>query len=345
MERFAAGRVPILILHRFASCVGSRDLQLYQRHSIAALRKNLEYLRRRKFNVLALDALLKQMAQGVPPSPRSVVFTVDDGYADFHDFALPVFVEFDCPVTIFLTTGPADEECWLWWDKLEFAIRRTDCTALDVAIEGTTWRVEWRNRREREAAFEAIAERLKRSPADVRDRVIGDAAEVLDVDLPSLAPPDYAPMTWDQVRACERTGLVQFGPHTVTHPILSMVPDTRAVDELTVSWRRVQEECAAPVPIFAYPNGTPDAYGLREVEIVRRLKLTAAVTTEARYLSHPDFDDPKFPLARFAIPRVPYADEHDEFRQAVHGVEHAKWRIRGQRSEGHAAAWRVSHSG
>lgn len=56
-------------------------------------------------------------------------------------------------------------------------------------------------------------------------------------------------MTWEQARGCEQMGMT-FGPHTVTHPILSRTTDAQANDEITESWKRVREELNSPVSVF-----------------------------------------------------------------------------------------------
>jgi peptidoglycan/xylan/chitin deacetylase (PgdA/CDA1 family) len=85
-------------------------------------------------------------------------------------------------------------------------------------------------------------------------------------------------MSWAQVRACEARG-ASFAPHTVTHPILAAVDESRARHEIVESWRRVREMVESPVPVFAYPNGAPWTFSRRDVELVRAAGLRGAVVT------------------------------------------------------------------
>ena len=50
-----------------------------------------------------------------------------------------------------------------------------------------------------------------------------------------------------------------FGPHTVTHRILSLAPDEDCQWEIQESYRRLRQETDAWVPVFCYPNGEPRA--------------------------------------------------------------------------------------
>jgi peptidoglycan/xylan/chitin deacetylase (PgdA/CDA1 family) len=168
-------------------------------------------------------------------------------------------------------------------------------------------------------------ERLKRVKDSVRRRAIGDLATALEVDIPELAPVAYRGMSWAQVRRCGDEG-VTFGPHTVTHPILTRVDDAQAADEISASWRAVEQETTAAVPIFCYPNGTPQDFSPREKASVVRAGMTAALSTiggsmevSPRGLDAPD---------RLALPRFSYPPETPALIQIVSGLEERKSRIR-----------------
>ena len=49
----------------------------------------------------------------------SVIITFDDGYEDNYLNAVPVLEKFNCPATIFVTTGLIDTEMELWNDEVE----------------------------------------------------------------------------------------------------------------------------------------------------------------------------------------------------------------------------------
>src|SRR5204863_2955954 len=95
--------VPIFMLHRFVDRdLGSRGCEP------RVLRAQLEYLRKNKFDLVAVSALDCDTPQRRWTRP-SVAFTVDDGYMDFASVAAPVFAQFDCPVTVFVVTGVVDD--------------------------------------------------------------------------------------------------------------------------------------------------------------------------------------------------------------------------------------------
>src|SRR5512145_142203 len=71
VEQTTRGAAAILTLHRFTA---------YGRtgHDPAALARNLEWLRRRRYRMVSLMDLIDQVRNRLAPSPRTVVFTVDD---------------------------------------------------------------------------------------------------------------------------------------------------------------------------------------------------------------------------------------------------------------------------
>lgn len=83
-------------------------------------------------------------------------------------------------------------------------------------------------------------------------------------------------LTWSQLRALEANG-VTVGSHTVTHPDLTTLDDTRALAELTNSRQALERRLGRPVQWFAYPAGAEDA---RIVGLTHRAGYVLAVTTK-----------------------------------------------------------------
>jgi peptidoglycan/xylan/chitin deacetylase (PgdA/CDA1 family) len=132
-------------------------------------------------------------------------------------------------------------------------------------------------------------------------------------------------MSWDDLRSAETTGM-RFGPHTVTHPILSRVDDVQARAELEGSWARLRAEARNPVPIFCYPNGGRDDFGEREIRLLGGMGLAGAVVGEPGYADARTFA--KAQTARYTVRRFSCPDDHLKFIQYASGVERAKQILR-----------------
>ncbi len=317
----------IFVGHRFANW--ERDTP---GHDPAILRQHLEFLRRNKFNLLSLTELIRHLRSGTPLPSRTVVFTIDDGYDDFAQVAAPIFEAYDCPVTVFLTTGFIDREVWMWWDQISHVVLQTDHQALELEVGSLVLRERWTSTAQRTAAAERVAEALKQVLDREKWAAIGTLADALGVLIPREPPPEYAPMTWEEIRTCEK-GVTAFGVHSVTHPILRQVDSTLARYEIAGSWDRLRESVATPVPVFCYPNGTEDAFSERDAIIAREAGLEAAVTTVPRYVRSSEYRD-RLSSAFFRVPRFGYPEPGDvqwndrNFRHIVGGVERGRawWR-------------------
>src|SRR5262249_28062795 len=156
----------------------------------------------------------------------------------------------DCPVTTFVATGFLDKRLWFWWDQIEYAFSRAQRPAVRVELGGSPVNYDLRSESARRLAQEDFTKRCKGLPDRAKEEGIRALAQDLDVALPSSAPPQYAPMSWDALRWAEGKGM-RFGPHTVTHPILSRVGDDRVRTELQESWARLREEVRNPVPVYS----------------------------------------------------------------------------------------------
>ena len=255
----------------------------------------------------------------------AVAFTIDDGYADQARVGSRVFAEFDCPVTTFVTTGFLDGKLWMWWDRIEWIFRNTARRELRTDLGGTPRTYRWEDDRTRDLAVEDFVRRSKRVPDAEKHRSIAALAAEAHVELPALPPPEYAPMSWDDLRACERRGM-SFGPHTLTHPILSSCPDDQARAELAGSWNRLGEEASAPVPVFCYPNGTFEDFGSRETRCLREMGLLGAV---AGVPGHADGASVRNGgEARFRVKRYVHPSDPARLVQYVSGIERFKQMFR-----------------
>ncbi len=72
-------------------------------------------------------------------------------------------------------------------------------------------------------------------------------------------------------------GLISFGSHTCTHPMLSELSDAASKAEIVDSKYRLEDKLGTTVSSFAYPNGN---YGEREIDYVREAGYSSAVTVK-----------------------------------------------------------------
>jgi peptidoglycan/xylan/chitin deacetylase (PgdA/CDA1 family) len=323
-EPLVRGVATILMMHRFAD----RD-RGNTGHDPQQLRTQLALLRRRRFDLVSLSELVRRLRDRDSRLKKTVAFTVDDGYADYATVGAGVFEEFDCPATVFVVTGVVDCGEWYWWDRIRVGLETSPRRSMRMEVGGSPVESAWSNEADVGRVSRALVDALKRVTDEERRHVLDALPSVLDTDIPVTPPPKYAPMTWDEVRACGRR-LTSFGPHTVSHPILSRTGDAQSRREVEESWLRLREETEAAIGVFCYPNGTDADFGAREISTLRDVGIQAAVTSRPDYSSPGVWHDE--PDGRFRLPRFPYGETRNELVQVVGGVERMKAAVRRARA-------------
>jgi peptidoglycan/xylan/chitin deacetylase (PgdA/CDA1 family) len=289
----------IFMMHRFADAdrgnIGDDP---------AALRSILAMLRRQRIELLPLSELIRRMAHHQSLDRPAVVITIDDGYRDFATVGAPIFAEFDCPVTVFVTTEIVTRREWFWWDRIEAALLRSPRPSATLSLGEKSWHIRLGDSEARRRDAESIAEACKCVRDSERRAFTDGIGAALDVELPATPDSLYEVMDWDEIRQLERSG-VGFGPHSRTHPILSQVDDTSAHDEILGSWSSIQLHCENPVPVFCFPNGTAASFTARDVALVRQAGMLGAVTYLRSRVPARDFS----PDACFSLPRVEWSPD------------------------------------
>lgn len=312
----------IFMLHRFTD--RERGISGYDPSSVRAL---LEYLRRERYALVSLEALFAAMSGEGPPLSHALAFTIDDGYVDHAEIAAPMFASFDCPVTTFVATGFLDGSLWFWWDHIQYVFRRTARPSLKLSVGDSTLEYRLSDAESRQRAEDDFVARCKTLPEHRKLAVIRELSIAAEVEIPREPPAAYAPMTWSQLRECERRGMT-FAPHTVTHPILACATDEQARAEIVDSWARLRSEAQRPVPILAYPNGQPGDFGAREYQLLRDTGLRGAVTSVAGFATQSAHRSAN---GEFLVPRFSFPESLPYLIQQVSGIERLKFLIRGDR--------------
>ena len=308
------------MLHRFRD----RERSI-EGHDPDSVRRGLAYLRREHYDLIPLGEIFRRLAGDGAGLARAIAFTMDDGYLDQAEIGGPLFAEFDCPVTTFVSTGFLDRQVWLWWDRVEYIFRRTRRQELRVGLGVRELTYSWSDVTARFRMQMEFTARCKEMPDPEKEAAIGALAAAAGVELPTQAPPQYAPMSWDNARACEKRGMT-FGPHTVTHTVLARASADQVQLEMADSWARLCAEVRQAVPIFSYPNGLWQDFGPREIGKLRALGLAGAVVGEPGYADADSFrrnvDGP------FKVKRFTYPESLVDLIQYVSGFERLKQLLR-----------------
>ena len=300
----------ILVYHRFAGPPAVVR---------ASLSRQCAYIRRH-YEPVDLNTVWQCLEERRPFPAQALAVTVDDGYRDFLDCAYPVFKSYGIPVIVFLTTGFLDGDCWLWVDEVRHLFEHAAAREIDLpAPFPAGCRLD--SPEERARSVRQVKETFKRLPNAARLRLLAELPGLLGTRLPDRIPQSCAPLTWDEVRML-REGGVDFGAHTVNHPILSSLSDDRLVhEELGRSKERIEQELQEPVLHFAYPNGRREDISDCARKTASAQGFRTAVTTQ---YGHVALDDDRFLLKRMVVePDLPefwFEELLEMFRPEAKGI-------------------------
>ena len=255
-------------------------------------RRQMEFARR-DFNVVSFRDLEECERDNRPWPERALVITFDDGYRDNYTQAFPILKELGLPATMFLITGHVGRADILWWDLIAYCLLnspRPSATLPEVSPMPLPLSV----RGERRDAVRRTLSWVKLAPEEVKSDFLSRLPGELDI-----APPrqdERMHVSWDEVREMARHG-IEFGGHTVTHPILSRVREDRLEEEVRQSKRDIEERLGATAFAFSYPVGDDSSYGDAARRAVARAGYRYAVSYREGTADASTSD-------RYALPRI-----------------------------------------
>ena len=300
MAPLLENRASIFMLHRFRD--GESGLNGI--HDPQMLRACLEELRRARVPVMSLDALVTLAIQGQRIPRGTVSFTMDDGFWDQGEIGAELFLEYDIPVTVFLITGLQDGVLWPWDDRLGYIYEKTEKKRLNLKLAGHSLCQQLGPGPDlRRVAMRETRAIFKTLPFEELEKELAVVAEQAELTIPRAPPEKHRPLGWEAIKKLEQRG-VMFGPHTVSHGIVSRMSEETARWELLEGWQQLKARIRSPVNIYGWPTGRDADFGPREIAIVRDAGFRAAVATEDDYAFFPadTSSDAMFSLRRFGLP-------------------------------------------
>ena len=99
-----------------------------------------------------------------------------------------------------------------------------------------------------------------------------------EADRPLDDGSPYATLSTDQIRALRATGLVDFGAHSETHAILSLLEPEAKAREICGSIEKVSALRGRRCSLFAYPNGRQQDFDAESMALLRQQGIDGALT-------------------------------------------------------------------
>lgn len=263
----------ILTFHRIRPAgVDRNEFDTCPSHSVTFFQFVLNYLNN-AFDVVSLSNLAERLHEHKQMKNMCAI-TFDDGWRDNYDVAYPLLRSFNFPATIFLTTGKIGSSEPFWQQKLGCIFERQARTLSSRSAQDCMCRFLRNSKSSYVRKFRSTVRHLKTlSP--------GTLARRLDEYFASQDEPDVRQrlfLDWTEIREMSQNG-IDFGSHTVTHPILTSLQKSAMRQELAESKETIERHLCIEVRSLAYPNGS---YNPMVVEIARNVGYGIACTTQGR---------------------------------------------------------------
>lgn len=270
----------ILMLHR----VGEQNDAEFSpnRHLTVTpsfLEKILQTLSKSIYEFVSLDEAKERLENYSPTEKQQRPFislTLDDGYKDNLQNAVPLFRKYNAPYTIYIAPGLVDGRASLWWEDLEHIIQKR--SRIDLDMPKGKVEIDIDNAQKKNTAYNDLLHYLSNEVSEVEQRrIIDQLCWLYDVDNQSHR--ENSIMDWKQLKSLASDPLCHLGAHTIGHYALARLPEKEAIFEVEESRKLVEIETGVRPRHFAYPYGFPAAAGSREFEILKNCGFSTAVTT------------------------------------------------------------------
>jgi peptidoglycan/xylan/chitin deacetylase (PgdA/CDA1 family) len=222
----------------------------------------IRWFRKKGFKFISPHDLEKIINGEIPFPKGAVLLSVDDGWQTNLTNVVEVAISNEVPVTIFVSTTPAEEGAY-WWSYVTQAKR-----------QGLT-------------SFSK--QELKKIPEEERVNILQEIKQMIY--------PGRDAMTVEQVKMAARSPYITIGSHTQTHPILINCPEMQVYEELKGSRQKLESWTGKEVAYFAYPNGD---YSRREIKVLKTLNYRLAFSSQPKYLT-PALLSESFTIPRFGF--------------------------------------------
>lgn len=278
MVPLAGGRGAIFMLHRVHPGANGTKTDAFDPNGFLAvspefLDRAISRVKATGFELVDLDEAAKRLKSGT--GGRFACFTLDDGYRDNRDSALPVFERHDCPLTVYVSAGFASRKASPWWIVLERILKREN--SLNFEFAGSTQKIDCRTDEAKYGAYGLVADLFAKAPGDDQAGAMARLADRYRFDRAALSA--ELTMSWSELAEFSTHPLVTLGAHTISHPVLANLDVRAAAEEMEVGAAQMAIHLGKRPRHFAYPYGHDWAAGPREFAMAAQLGFETGVTT------------------------------------------------------------------
>jgi len=207
---------------------------------------------------------------------RCCHLTFDDGDSSFFENAFPILIKNKIPASLYVSPKILNDETNYWFQELENITHHIGDKKLKQIICDFT---KYKYLDIKSFSIYSIFKSL----------TIIEIKKIIDNSLSQfkIVPIKSQNLTNNQLRIIAESNLIDIGPHTMNHPILSNETDEISRYEIEKSISSLKPILGDFPKYFAYPNGDPNQdFGEREKSILIDNKISIAFSTEFKFYNN-----------------------------------------------------------
>jgi len=300
--RWRRGAVPAVLTYHGLLPAGysARDFVL-DGHLVTAksFRSHLRLLKS-KYNVITPEEFRLWCNGELQLAPRSVMLTCDDGLLNTLTDMLPVIREFNVPFLFFVTGASISKRAsMLWYEQLYLWLLR--------ARENASLKMPWQEQpyvthtvSQKSSAWQELVRKLSAFDTDTREAALAQVR--IQIGISESWQAEYSQhepsrrrffmLNRSELQELADAGMT-IGAHTLSHPMLSQMPEPCAFREISESRADLAKALGREVWAFAYPFGTPEAVSTRDAGLAQRAGFTCAFLNTEDKSGHGKFQFPR----------------------------------------------------
>jgi len=231
-----------------------------------------------EYQVVSPEDFLLWMEKKLDLPPRSVLLTCDDGLLNTLTDMLPILQAEGLSCLFFVTAASAGiSPRTLWYEDLYRGLTSLSEGEFRIEISDTPFQTSLGDPTKRRAEWWRLVQEASRLDPAGRQRLIQDLFGGIRPVQEWQENLSNHPALRRRFNLLNRSELQQLvaagmtiGAHTVSHPVLSRMPDELAWREIAASKQVLEEAIGRAVWALAYPFGEPGSVTPREIEMAKR---------------------------------------------------------------------------
>lgn len=273
---FFSGKGTILFMHKIVSNNNTgRRVALMKANEldIGFLEKMILALKKRNFDFISLDEMYNRLGEN--HDKKFIVLTFDDGYKDNYTLAYPLLKKLKIPFAIYITNCYPNHTAKMWWYMIEDIILENDIVEISLGKEKILFSTK--TQKDKDSAFVKIRKQIIDASKDLQLEILNNLEDQYKKNLRSYV--EREALNWNEITDLASDELVTIGCHSQNHYSFNTLSEDEILEEINSSKKEIENHLKKNVRHFAYPYGTKNEIGKREIEIVKNSHLFDTATT------------------------------------------------------------------